>query len=261
MKKVEDSKKTVNLYELIESRKETQTTGISERIAEKVSQSAQSKKAPSPRVRTGNERSPRREAPSPPMKKPPQRRNFLAENKKRLKAIQEKKKTQRKEKQKQANRRNKPMKSSQRRENARNGRIGRTQDGKSNRKAVSSPEGKTLYMPEDDRLNHVFGGTEALEKEILADPDSQFTDVYVENESEYDIISEIKKEIFLKEAVAGTESLTNVEDNASELINGRYNGIFKSLNETMILDRKYGFANVDIDSILNNDDTSNNFRK
>ena len=240
MKKVEGSKKTVNLYELIESRKETQTTGISERIAEKGSLSDQRKKAPSPPLKTRNGRSPRRDAPSPPMKKPPQRRNFLAENKKRLKAIQEKKKTQRKEKQKQANRRNQPMKTSHRRENARNGRNGKAQGVKSNRKAVSSPEGKTLYMPEEDRVNQVFGGNEPAEKEMLTDPDSQFTDVYVENESEYDIISEIKKEIFLKEAITGTESLTNVEENASELINGNVNVMcFTNPNKTMVLERTY----------------------
>ena len=135
---------------------------------------------------------------------PGQRKNFMELNKKRLNG----------QKKKVINRQNKkgikPTKKSHRKV-------------KSQVAAYIHKEEK-LYIPSEDRLSDI---NRIAEKQKLKTPNSELnsqTDVYIENESEYDIVNELKRDILIKEE-AKTTSLNshsntwNITNLSSELAN------------------------------------------
>jgi hypothetical protein len=61
------------------------------------------------------------------------------------------------------------------------------------------PPKERLYIPQQDQLSDV---NRIAEKQKLKTPASELisqTDVYIENESEYDIINELKRDILIKD--------------------------------------------------------------
>ena len=141
--------------------------------------------------------------------KPKQRKNFLALNKKRLNELKNKSVNIQKKKQKKQIKTHKKSKSS-----IKDRRVSK----------------ETLYIPQQDHLSDIV---RVAEKQQLRSKNSELvsqTDVYIENESEYDIINELKRDILIKDKANESSDVSPLpswgqntspfDDSNMELING-----------------------------------------
>ena len=110
-------------------------------------------------------------------------------------------------------------------------------NSKKETKAVKKMKNKNnkekLYIPPEDHLSDVFRVAEKQKKQPENIELVSQTDVYIENESEYDIINELKRDILIKENAFthstssqqntwGNETNPSFDNSHLDLINGNF---------------------------------------
>lgn len=211
IKKVEKSRQ-VNMYEFIQSRNETPnsnkpnnnfcsvannvitTDDLQKRSKSELRKKAEKAASGSMTGRSGKERSTKR-------------KNFLELNKKRLAEIKKKQaKASKKIKTKKTHKKSKSYFTNKR------------------------PTKESLHIPKHDMLSDIVRVAAKQQHRTRNSELASHTDVYIENESEYDIINELKRDILLKDKANDTSivsplntwgNVTNPFDNSHmDLING-----------------------------------------